>query len=107
MNAQRAILLAWLAGLGLLTVRELQHVPRPPAPGRYLAASGLYAALAVLGDAAPAAAPAAAAIAWGFDLALLLQVAPGLTGGTGKGKGNTTAAAAGSTAAAAPGTETA
>lgn len=90
MNGQRAIILAWLAGLGLLTVRELQHVRRPPAPGRYLAASGLYAALAVLGDAAPGAAPAAAAIAWGFDLALLLNVAPGLTG-QGKGKTQTTA----------------
>jgi len=92
-NGQRAIILAWLAGLGLLTTRELQHVRRPPAPGRYLAASGLYAALAVLADAAPGAAPAAAAIAWGFDLALLLNVAPGLTG-QGKGKTQTTAAAA-------------
>lgn len=86
MNGQRAIILAWLAGLGLLTVRELQHVRRPPAPGRYLAASGLYAALAVLADAAPGTAPAAAAIAWGFDLSLLLAVAPGLTG-AGKDKG--------------------
>lgn len=86
MNAQRAIILAWLAGLGLLTARELQHVARPPAPGRYLAASGLYAALAVLADAAPGAAPAAAAIAWGFDLSLFLAVAPGLTG-AGKDKG--------------------
>lgn len=103
----RSITLAWLAGLGLLTARELQQVKRPPAPGRFLAASGLYALLAVLADAAPGTATAAAAVAWGFDLSLFLAIAPDLTGTGTKGKGKTTTAAAGSTAAAGNGGETA
>lgn len=79
---EKGILLAWAAGIGLLTWRELQLAPwKPPPPGRYLAASGLYAALGVLASASPAAAPAAVAIAWGFDLAVFLTAAPGLPGG--------------------------
>jgi hypothetical protein len=73
---EKAILAAWAAGLGLLTWRELQLSPwRPPPPGRYAAASGLYALLGVAATWEPAA-PAAAMIAWGFDLALFLQVLP-------------------------------
>jgi hypothetical protein len=79
---ERSILLAWVAGLGLLTWRELQQAPwKPPPPGRYLAASGLYAALGLLASAAPGAAPVAALTAWGFDLALFLQVLPQAAGG--------------------------
>jgi hypothetical protein len=73
---EKGIMLAWAAGLGLLTWRELQLSPwRPPPPGRYAAASGLYVLLGVAAAWRPAAGPAAL-IAWGFDLALLLQVLP-------------------------------
>src|SRR5215472_10260795 len=98
---ERGILLAWAAGLGLMTVRELQQVRRPPPPGRYLAASGIFAGLALLANYGPAA-PAAALTAWGFDLAIFLQVLPetvagAKTKGSGKGKTTTTTATGGGT----------
>jgi hypothetical protein len=72
----KAILAAWVAGMGLLTWRELQLSPwRPPPPARYAAASGLYALLGAAAVYQPAAG-AAALVAWGFDLALFLQVLP-------------------------------
>ena len=73
---EKSILAAWVAGLGLLTWRELQLSPwRPPPPGRYAAASGLYVLLGLTANWQAAAAPAAM-IAWGFDLALFLQLLP-------------------------------
>lgn len=88
----RGIFLAWLAGLGLMTWRELEQVRRPPPPGRYLAASGLYAALGLIAEYPPAA-PAAALAAWGFDLAIFLQVLPEQVGGRTTKKQATAAAA--------------
>lgn len=77
MNAERSVLLAWAVGLGLLTWRELRAHPwRPPPPGRYLAASGLYAVLGVAAASQHAARPAVL-IAWGFDLAVALQALGG------------------------------
>jgi len=77
---ERAVFAAWLTGLSLLTWRQLQVAPwKPPPPGRYLAASGLYAVLGLVATAPPAA-PAAAAVAWAFNLALFLQVLPQATG---------------------------
>jgi len=94
-------MLAWVTGLGLMTVRELQQVRRPPPPGRYLAASGIYAGLALLASYEPAA-PAAALAAWGFNLAVFLQVLPETVGGSktkakGKSKSAATTTAAGGT----------
>lgn len=85
---EKSILMAWAAGLGLLTWQQLQRNPwRPPPPGRYLAASGLYAALALVA-ANQKAAPVAALVAWGFDLAVaftvLPQTAATAAGGAGK-----------------------
>lgn len=76
----RGVLLAWVTGLGLMTWREVERARKPPPPGRYLAASGLYAMLAALSEYQPAAGPAALA-AWGFDLAIALQVLPENVGG--------------------------
>lgn len=88
---ERSILLAWLAGMGLLTWRQLETAPwKPPPPGRYAAASGIYAGLGLLAAYKPAA-PLAAALAWGFDLALLLQVLPETVSGTAKVTGGKTA----------------
>lgn len=93
--AQRAILLAWLAGVGLITWRGVRKVRRPPSPGQYLAASGLYAVLGLVAEWPPAG-TVAALMAWGFDLAVLLQVLPEQvagpkTTGTTQARGSTTA----------------
>lgn len=92
----RAILLAWLGGMGLITWRGVKQYKKPVAPGQYLAASGVYAVLALVAEYQPAA-PIAALMAWGFDLAVLLQVMPSEIGGA-----KTTASPAAKTATAAP-----
>lgn len=71
----RGLLLAWLAGLGLMSWRDVQEYHRPPVPGRLLGASLVFAALGVIAEYEPARTPAAIA-AWGFDLAILFQVGP-------------------------------
>jgi hypothetical protein len=92
---EKSILAAWAAGLGLLTWRELQLSPwRPPPPGRYAAASGLYVLLGLAAN-WEAAAPAAAMIAWGFDLALFLQVLPETVARSTKAQAPATAAKTG------------
>lgn len=100
---------AWLFGLGLITYRSIARQHQPPIPGSMLAASGLFALLALVAEYQPAAG-AAALIAWGVDLAALLNVLPGglfgpvqgsgttrrLPTGTGQAPGTTTAAGRGS-----------
>jgi len=98
-----------LFGLGLITYRNVARNHQPPIPGQLLAASGLFALLALAAEYQPAAAPAALA-AWGFDLAALLNILPGNLAGPAK---TTTAPAAKAPAAGptgttqAPGTTTA
>jgi hypothetical protein len=95
---EKGILLAWVAGMGLLTWRELQLAPwRPPPPARYAAASGLYVLLGAVAAYQPAA-PAAALAAWGFDLALFLQVLPEQVARPSKSKQAKQAAATSTTA---------
>jgi hypothetical protein len=74
---------AWLFGLGLITYRNIARNHQPPVPGTLLAASGLFALLALTAEYQPAAAPAALA-AWGFDLAALLNILPGDLAGPAK-----------------------
>ncbi len=74
------IILAWLVGEGIIVWRSVAKEHRPPMPGTLLASSGLFALLAVLAEYQPAAS-AATALAFGLDLAALLE-APGF--GTGK-----------------------
>lgn len=98
---------AWLFGLGLITYRNIARNHQPPVPGQLLAASGLFALLALAAEYQPAAAPAALA-AWGFDLAALLGILPGDLAGPAKAKAPAKGAArpaAGTTQA--PGTTTA
>lgn len=78
---QRGILLAWLAGLGIISWREISTYHKPPVPGRLLGASGWFALLALLASYQPAAG-AAAAVAWGTDLAALLNLLPDVLAGT-------------------------
>lgn len=75
---------AWLFGMGLITWRYVVKQHQPPIPGSMLAASGLFALLALVAEYQPAAGAAAAA-AWGFDLAALLGLFPdNIAGPTGK-----------------------
>lgn len=91
----RGVLLAWLAGLGIVTWREVKVYHQPPVPGRLLGASGWFALLGLLASYEPAAG-AAAAIAWGTDIAALLNLLPAGLAGTQAGK---PATATGTTAA--------
>lgn len=70
------IVAAWAVGLGIVTWRSVAKQHRPPMPGQYLGVSGLFVALALLADYPPATG-LATALAWGVDLAALLQVLPG------------------------------
>lgn len=72
----RGLVAAWVAGIGLMCWREVAATHKPVVPGQIAAASGVFAALGLLATYQPAA-PVAALAAWGFDLAVLLQVAPG------------------------------
>lgn len=67
---------AWLAGLGLITYRNISRNHQPPIPGTLLAASGFFAILALVAEYPPAAGPAAL-VGWGVDLAALLNLLPG------------------------------
>jgi hypothetical protein len=79
-----AIVLAWLAGEALIIYRSYKRDHRPPMPGQLLASSGLFALLGLMArnDQAKF---LAGAMAWGFDIAAFLNLAPDiLTGGTDK-----------------------
>lgn len=69
------MVLAWLTGLGVMSWRTAQEYHRPPVPGRILAASVVFAALALLAEYEPAR-RAAVLAAWGFDLAIVLKLPP-------------------------------
>ena len=75
-----ALTAAWLFGLGLITYRSISRQHQPPVPGTLLAASGLFALLALVAEYQPAAGAAALA-GWGFDLAALLNILPGSLAG--------------------------
>ena len=69
----RGLTAAWLFGMGIITWRAIARQHQPPVPGTMLAASGFFALLALVSE-YQAAAPAAAAIGWGVDLAALLNL---------------------------------
>jgi hypothetical protein len=81
----RGVILAWAVGMGIITYRSLVKEHKPPVPGQMLAATALFAGLAVVGEYQPAA-TAAALFAFGVDVAVLMQVLPG--GGTKAGTAN-------------------
>lgn len=65
------IALAWLAGEAVLVYRW-KKAGAPPTPGALLLSSGVFAGLALLGQ-AQSARGFATALAWGYDLAIVLQ----------------------------------
>jgi hypothetical protein len=67
------LVLAWLAGESVLVWRWAK-AGAPPTPGALLLSSGVFAGLALLGQAQQAR-TLAATLAWGYDLAIFLQVA--------------------------------
>lgn len=63
---------AWIVGEGLIVWRWVKN-GAPPTPGALLLPSTIYLGLSVLAQYQPAR-MTAAALAWGFDVAVLLQV---------------------------------
>jgi hypothetical protein len=88
-------MLAWLAGIGIISWRSVRQYKMPPVPGQLLGASGIFALLALAAEYQPAASTAAL-LGWGYDLAALLKpgVIPALAGGTKTAAGTTQAAGA-------------
>ena len=70
------IILAWLAGEGIITWRSITKEHKPPIPGDLLAATGLFAVLALIAEYQPARG-VATLFALGVDIAVLMQVLPG------------------------------
>ena len=79
------ITLAWLTGEGIIFWRSWKQDQRFPVPGQLLAASGVFILLGFLAQ-AQAARGLATTMAWGFDIAALMNVLPQVaTGGTNTG----------------------
>lgn len=72
----RGVILAWGIGMGIVVYRAALKEHRPPVPGQLLAATGLFALLAVVAEYPPAG-PAATLFGFGIDAAVLMQVLPG------------------------------
>jgi hypothetical protein len=78
------IMLAWLTGMGIIGYQSVARAHHAPLAGQFIGASGLFGLLALASEYQPAAG-VAALLAWGFDLAALLNALPGGLGGTKKG----------------------
>ena len=71
---------AWAVGEGIIIYRAFKRTHAPPMPGALLASSALFVMLALLAE-SDSAKPLATTLAWGFDLAAFLNLAPQITGG--------------------------
>jgi hypothetical protein len=72
---------AWLLGEAIVIWRETRRSHRMPVPGQLLGVTGLFIALALVADASVSARPVVTALAWGLDVAGILNVLPaGLMG---------------------------
>ena len=71
---------AWAVGEGIIVYRSFRRTHAPPMPGALLASSALFVMLALLAE-SDTAKPLAVALAWGFDLAAFMNLAPSITGG--------------------------
>lgn len=69
----RGIFIAWMVGEGIIIYRVTAKEHRPPVPGELLASSGLFILLGLLSEAQPG---LASLLAWGFDAAAFLNLAP-------------------------------
>lgn len=64
---------AWLVGEGIIIYRSVKNQKAPPGPGQLLLSSGLFVMLAVLAE-AQSARKLAITLAWGFDIAALMNL---------------------------------
>lgn len=69
---------AWAVAIGVITYRDVK-AGRAPLPSEFVASGAVFAALAALDQAAH---PLGGALAWGFLLAIFLQVGPKALVGT-------------------------
>ncbi len=70
------LILAWALGEGIIVWRSVFTEHQPPVPGDMLAATALFALLALIAEYEPARA-AAVLFAFGIDIAVLMKVLPG------------------------------
>lgn len=77
------VFLAWLAGETIIIYRSWKQDHKPPMPGQLLASTALFAALGLLAQNQQTRF-LAGALAWGFDVAAFMNLAPALTGNTGE-----------------------
>jgi hypothetical protein len=92
---------AWAVGEGIIIYRAFKRTHAPPMPGALLASSALFVMLALLAE-SDTARPLAVTLAWGFDLAAWLNLAPQITGGA---SGSGASGASGQTAPAGKGVQ--
>lgn len=71
---------AWAVGEGIIIWRSVRKNHTPPMPGALLWSSALFVMLALLAE-SDTARPLAVTLAWGFDIAALLNLFPAVTGG--------------------------
>lgn len=76
----------WLIGEGIIVYRTVKNFRSPPGPGALLLSSGVFVLLSLLADASPGARKLAVSLAWGFDIAALMNLWG--TGGPKAGTGN-------------------
>ena len=67
---------AWLAGVSIVTWREVKSSGHMPVPAALLGVTGLFVALSVIAEAAPASRAVVTMLGWGLDVAGLFQVLP-------------------------------
>lgn len=68
---------AWLVGIGIVTWREVRASSHMPVPAALLGVTGLFVALSLLAEISTPARPVITAVAWGLDVAGLLNILPG------------------------------
>jgi hypothetical protein len=79
------IVTAWLVGEGIIFWRSWRNNHSFPVPGQLVAASFIFILLGLLAESEKAR-PLATTMAWGFDIAALLNLLPQVaTGGTNTG----------------------
>jgi hypothetical protein len=67
---------AWLAGVGIVAWREVRQSGHMPVPAALLGVTGLFAALSLIADMAPASRRVVTLAAWGLDLAGFMNILP-------------------------------
>lgn len=77
----RGFAAAWVAGMAIVVWRNTAVNKRLPVPGALLGVTGLFAAMGLVADIAPQSRQVVTWVAWGLDLAGLLNILPaGLSG---------------------------